>query len=297
MDLAFRTGFVRALGRRLYYESIGDGERGSLLGLHGGPGATHDEIRPIAAIAQFGYRVVLYDQLGCGRSERPRSYRGMTIQHLADEADAVRRALNLGVCHLFGYGFGGALAMQTVLLHPHGFKSLLVGSGFASMRQREDEVLRLVSTLPSRDRSAILEGERPGGRRGRRYELAAARFLRSHLSDLAVTPIDLALTESNSNQEAGRAAYGANASQLITPRATGTLAGWDIRRDLYRIRVPTLVTVGQRDHMTPACARTIHRAIRGSRLVVFRNSAHDSLFKEGDRYLRVVRDFLLRIGT
>ncbi|MGI0154573.1 MAG: alpha/beta fold hydrolase [Thermoplasmata archaeon] len=102
-------------------------------------------MRPIADLAQFGYRVVAYDQFGCGLSQRARSYRGMTIDALADEAEAVRRELNLCPCHLLGPSFGGALALQTALRHPRGFRSPIVGSGYASVEQLSDEKIRLAS--------------------------------------------------------------------------------------------------------------------------------------------------------
>jgi proline iminopeptidase len=52
------------------------------------------------------------------------------------------------------------------------------------------------------------------------------------------------------------------------------------------------VTVGARDLVTPACARTIHQGIRGSRLVIFRKSGQDALFKERDLYIETVMNFL-----
>ncbi len=286
---SFRSGYVRAAGHRLYYEALGEGKRGSLLCLHGGPGATHDSIRPVTALAQFGYRIVLYDQFGCGRSQRSRSYEGLSILTLADEVDAVRRALRLGRCHLFGYSFGGALALQAVLRHPRGFRSLIVGSGFASMQQLQKEILRLVSLMPASDRDVILKCERQGQLNNRRYLQSLARFNRRHLSDLAITPIDLALTGRNFNAAVGKALYGPDD---LTSRATGTMAAWDVRDQLRRIRVPTLITVGRRDSVTPRCARTLHRAIHGSRLKVFEKSGHDCLFKEQDRYLESVLGFL-----
>jgi len=63
-------------------------------------------------------------------------------------------------------------------------------------------------------------------------------------------------------------------------------------RKLKRICVQTLVTVGAQDLVTPACARTVHRGIRGSRLVILRKSGHDALSKERDLYIEAVRVFL-----
>lgn len=292
MKFEFRSGFVRAAGHRLFYEELGDDERGSVLALHGGPGGTHHLMRPIADLAQFGYRVVLYDQYGCGRSQRPRSYRGLTIEGLADEAEAVRRALGLGRCHLLGTSFGGALVLQTALRHPRGFRSLIVGSGYASVDQLSDEKTRLVSRLPSVHRRAVEEAEVRGRARGRAYERALLLFRRRHGSTLPVTPIDLVLSGRNFNPAVWKALVGKND---LTVRATGTMAGWDVRDQLPRIHLPTLITVGRRDFITPTCAHSIQRGIRGSRVIVFERRGHDYLYSERAGFVASVRDFLARV--
>jgi proline iminopeptidase len=119
-----------------------------------------------------------------------------------------------------------------------------------------------------------------------RYKKAMAEFMRRHFSDLRVTPYNL--TIGTTNTKIMRMMTGE--PDAIT--VTGNLASWNVTRKLKEVGVPTLVTVGARDLVTPVCARTIHHGIRGSRLVIFRNSGHDALFKERDLYMETVRDFL-----
>jgi len=76
----------------------------------------------------------------------------------------------------------------------------------------------------------------------------------------------------------------------------GTMAGWDITGDLRRVRIPTLITVGQFDHVTPACAREIHRAIPHSRLVIAKGKGHLLFFEDRDRYITLLRTFLSQAG-
>jgi proline iminopeptidase len=240
----------------------------------------------MADLASLGYRVVWYDQLGCGRSEKPRSYRNYTIERAADEAEAVRRVLRLGRVHLWGYSYGGSLALQTILSHPRGFLSLVVSSGFASTAEWVAELHRLISRLPTKTRTAIEAGEAKGRFDDPRYKKAVAEFMRRHFSDLRVTPYNMAIATANTK---------IMRMMMSDPEAftvTGNLALWNVVRKLKQIRVPTLVTVGARDLVTPACARTIHRGIRGSRLAMFRKSGHDALFKERDLYMETVRNFL-----
>jgi len=72
--LPTREGFVSFRGYKVWYCIVGEREeRGKLplLCLHGGPGAPHDYLEPLGAIAATGRRVVFYDQLGCGNSDQP----------------------------------------------------------------------------------------------------------------------------------------------------------------------------------------------------------------------------------
>jgi len=291
MALGFQDGFVRVLGYRIYYKLIGRPLKGTLLCLHGGPGGSHWSMINMADLASLGYRVVWYDQLGCGKSEKPKSYRDYTIERSADEADAVRRRLHLGRVHLWGYSYGGPLALQTILAHPSGFLSLVVSSGWASTREWNSEIHRLISQLPAEMRRAIEAGEAKRRYDDPTYRKALAEFMRRHFSDLRVTPYNMATDTVNLK---------ILRTMACDPEAftvTGNLASWNVKRKLNQIRVPTLVTVGARDLVTPACARSIHGGIKGSRLVIFKKSGHDALFKERDLYMDTVRNFLDNISN
>ena len=72
----------------------------------------------------------------------------------------------------------------------------------------------------------------------------------------------------------------------------GNLKDWDITARLPEIKVPTLVTVGRYDEVTPKVAETIHKGIHGSKLVVFENSAHLTMWDEEESYLNTVKEFI-----
>jgi proline iminopeptidase len=74
----------------------------------------------------------------------------------------------------------------------------------------------------------------------------------------------------------------------------GNLADWDVTERISAIAVPTLLTVGRHDELTPASSEMIQERIAGSELVVFEESAHLSHWEERERYMEVVRDFLRR---
>jgi proline iminopeptidase len=73
----------------------------------------------------------------------------------------------------------------------------------------------------------------------------------------------------------------------------GNLRDWDVTRRLSEIHIPTLVIGGRYDQITPKIAETIHSGIPGSKLVIFENSAHVPMWEEQDKYLKVLKEFIL----
>jgi proline iminopeptidase len=74
-------------------------------------------------------------------------------------------------------------------------------------------------------------------------------------------------------------------------------ASYDILARLPEIRVPTLVTAGRHDWITPLEAnREIAEAIPDAELVVFENSGHSPQEEERERWLEVVGAFLARVA-
>jgi proline iminopeptidase len=62
------SGFTEGAGARIWYRTLGRGEPVVLL--HGGPGADHTDFLPYLAPLARRFRLVLFDQRGCGQSER-----------------------------------------------------------------------------------------------------------------------------------------------------------------------------------------------------------------------------------
>ena len=117
-----QEGFIPVTdGYRVWYRIVGGGadhEDIPLLALHGGPGVPHDYIENLADLASDTRRVVLYDQLGCGRSDQPDDTSLWRIDRFVEELGIVRRELDLDEVHLLGQSWGGMLAIEYALTQP-----------------------------------------------------------------------------------------------------------------------------------------------------------------------------------
>ncbi len=281
-------GFVEVDGYQVWYRRAGEGGV-PLLILHGGPGAGHDYLDPLGALAE-DRKVVFYDQLGCGRSDQPDDTSLWRIERFVAEVDAVRDALGLERVHLLGQSWGGWLAIEYMLSSPRGVVGLVLASTSASIPQFVAEAERLKAALPPEAYETMLRYEASGEFHHPEYEAAVMEFYRRHLCRL--DPFPEPLLRSMNNLE-GNPVYetmnGPNEFFVI-----GNLKDWDRTDRLGEIDAPTLITVGRHDEITPACAETIHRGIPGSELRVFEQSAHVAHLEETEAYLRTVADFLTR---
>ncbi len=118
---------------RLYWEEYGNPAGEPVIVLHGGPGGACTP-----AMARYfdpgRYRIVLFDQRGCGKSEPTVASAGPAIalannttSHLIEDINRLRAALDIdGRMHVFGGSWGSTLAMAYAIAHPHHCASLIL---------------------------------------------------------------------------------------------------------------------------------------------------------------------------
>jgi L-proline amide hydrolase len=280
-------------GYHTWYRIVGDGEaegKYPLLALHGGPGACHDYLISLDAIAQSGRRVIYYDQLGCGNSaigdSRPEMW---TPALFVEEIDHVRQALGLDKVHLLGQSWGGMLAMEYMITQPKGVISLTIASSPASMEQWVSEANRLRSKLPQDLQATLTYHEAEGTIDHPDYQAATAEFYARHVCTIVPNPdfVARSFEKLGANPEVYYTMNGPTEFHVI-----GTLKHWNIIDRLPEINAPTLVTSGKYDEATPLISGTVYTGIPGARWVTFDHSAHMAHVEEPERYMRVLNDWL-----
>jgi L-proline amide hydrolase len=297
MDTAIpiKEGVVSFRGYNVWYRVVGEREAPGklpLLCLHGGPGATHDYLEPLEAIAATGRRVFFYDQLGAGNSDHPHNPAMWTVELFVEEVGVVRQALGLDRVHLLGQSWGGMLGMEYALTQPVGLASLIVADSPASMPQWVAEANRLRAELPPEVQQTLLKHEAAGTTDDPEYQEAVMVFYRRHVCRLNSWPDCVNRTFEKLTQEP-EVYYTMNGPSEF--HVIGTLKDWSIVDRLGEIRVPTLLLSGRYDEATPAIIETIHRRIPGSEWVIFEQSSHMPHVEEPERYIQVLGEFLNRV--
>lgn len=290
-----QEGFIPVLGEyRVWYRIVGGGaerEQVPLLALHGGPGVPHDYIENLVDLASDTRRVILYDQLGCGRSDQPGDPSLWRVERFVEELGIVRRALALEEIHLLGQSWGGMLAIEYALTQPQGLVSLILASTLASMPLWVAEANRLRDELPPEVQATLLRHEAAGTTDDPEYLQAMQVFYERHVIRVVPMPDQV----KRALDQVGQVYYIMNGPSEF--HVTGVLKNWDRTDRLGEIRVPTLITSGRYDESTPLINEVLHKGIADSEWILFEQSSHMAHIEEPDVYLPTIESFIERIET
>ena len=110
----------------LYCETEGEGV--PLVLIHGGPGGTHHCFHPWLSDAKDKFKIIYYDQRGCGLSDFSAG-EGYSFEQTVDDLEKLRIALKIDKWVVLGHSFGGGVAQYYTIKYPQNVLGMvLVGS-------------------------------------------------------------------------------------------------------------------------------------------------------------------------
>ncbi|WP_434433250.1 proline iminopeptidase [Lactiplantibacillus paraplantarum] len=291
--LDVQEGYMPFHGYQTYYRIVGDqsSTKTPLVLLHGGPGSTHNYFEGFDDLAaQTGRPVVMYDQLGCGRSSIPDDAQLWQATTWVAELQALRTYLGLAEIHLLGQSWGGMLAIIYACdYHPEGIKSLILASTLSSAQLWAQEQHRMIRLMSPVDQVAIADAERQQNFTSAAYLTANQHFMEQHASG-PVTDADpeFLRRSKHAGTTAYRVAWGPNEYN-----PTGTLADYEYTEKLRQLQVPTLVTSGTDDLCTPLVAKTMVDHLPNATWTLFPHSRHMAFIDEAPVYMARLQRWLV----
>ena len=287
-------GFIDVEGGRVWYRSFGSSGGIPLLMLHGGPGIPHDYLDPLAILADER-RVVFYDQLGAGKSDRPQDPLLYTVDRYVRELGAVRAALDLDEVCLYGQSWGTSLVVEYALTGDAGSPAqgvcgIVLSSPCLSVKQWAEDADKLIAAMPETERLALEHGRVANSFDTSEYRAASAAFDRRHLSRLAAPTEPMQRMFAGANMAVYKAVWGPTDFE-----ATGAMRRFERAADLHRLTMPVLYMCGHYDGATPDTTAWYASLTPQSETVVFENSSHVPHLEEPSEHERVLRDFLRRL--
>ncbi|GAA4489823.1 prolyl aminopeptidase [Gluconacetobacter tumulicola] len=132
----FRSGFLdTGEGHRVYWELCGNPDGIPVVFLHGGPGGgctpSHRRLFDPAR-----YRILLFDQRGCGRSTPHAGLDNNTTWHLVEDIERLRVLTGMERWLVFGGSWGSTLALAYAETHPDRVTGLIL-RGIFTLRRSE----------------------------------------------------------------------------------------------------------------------------------------------------------------
>ncbi len=283
------TRQVTVDGFKVVTYSYGEGDDVLFL-LNGGPGLPCDYLRdPHIHLADEGYRIVAFDQLGCGNSDRPDDPALWDISRYVEEVETVRDALGLNNVHLLGQSWGGWLSIEYALTYPGEIRSLILANTCGDLPHLTTELNRMRNALGSETVAMMLHHESLGSFDHPEYQAAITVLNYRHVCRLKEWPDSLLASVTDWNMGPYGTMQGPNEFLYI-----GNLKDWNRISDMHKLKMPALIVTGTHDEIGPACAIRMDNALPNSQVVVLPNSSHVPFYEEPDAYFTALKEFLSR---
>ncbi|NBB68944.1 MAG: prolyl aminopeptidase [Alphaproteobacteria bacterium] len=290
-------------GHRLHYEQSGNPHGRPVVVLHGGPGSG-SRPKQRGYFDPERYRVVAFDQRGCGRSTPHGRLEANTTPHLVADIERLRRHLGVDRWLVFGGSWGSTLGLAYAMAHPERVDGLVVWGVFTgtageiawtfgsagAARLFPLEYERFLEPLPPHQHGEPVRAHyrlmRGADATLRRRALNAWTRWENKISDLVVHEqlLDEQLADrqyvlTHSLFEAHYFAHDCFLEWPLLERAS-RLGG-----------VPVAIIQGQLDLVCPpASAVALHRAVPNSRLHLIAGAGHSPNAEVVDALVRAVDD-------
>jgi len=131
----YESGYIKKGIHEIYYEQCGNPKGKPAIFLHGGPGGGCGTLSR-RFFNPKKYRIILFDQRGCGRSKPHTCLEDNSTWHLIKDIETIRRKLKIDKWLVFGGSWGSTLAIAYAQKHPKNVSQMIL-RGIFMLRQKE----------------------------------------------------------------------------------------------------------------------------------------------------------------
>lgn len=260
-------------GTRLHHEVIGRPDGEPVLMIQGLGADSRGWMRQRRAFAAR-HRVVLFDNRGVGRSDKPEGRYDLEV--MAADALAVLDEAGIESAHVVGASMGGVLAQLLGVRHAHRVRSLTLACTAARHHPWRRELLA--------EWARVAQEEGMGA-----FAPQAVRWLVGPRSLRRFWPAFNTL---------GAVALNVDADPFVSQVEAILSLDDAVRDELTSVSVPTLVIVGSQDILTPVGdSEEIAELVPTAELAVVTGAAHGFMFEHASAFNRTVLDFLDRASV
>jgi proline iminopeptidase len=294
-DRTVKPMYTNVNGARLYYDVLGDGNDDTIMILHGGPGISdHQKGKQAYEPLAEDFELVVYDHRGCGESSLTPPY---SNEQYAEDAEALRRHLDLGEVAFIGGSYGGYITQEYAIRYPENLAGFVLRDtaptgdeqrAWDNARESWDDLKAAAFDIPDitwEEFERVMNGNVRSDEEFERIWLGMLPLYESDIEEFDAEAARESVAELTFHHETHNVMF------------TEEHPNIDYTDDLPDVDVPALVTVGRNDWITPPeDSREIADLLPDSRLVIFEESGHSPNLDQQDQYLHRVREFFAEIG-
>jgi non-heme chloroperoxidase len=262
---------------KLHVDDTGGSGRPVVL-IHGWPLSGESWSAQVDALASAGYRVITYDRRGFGRSDKPLV--GYTYEVLSDDLSALVEALDLREATLVGFSMGGGeVASYCARFGASRLRSAVFASSVTPyLLTTKDNPDGPLSKKQAAQMAASLTANQD-------------EFYEQFVSDL-FSADGVSTVSEEQRKETLELCH--QAGKLPALACLSTFGSTDLREDLEKVSVPTLVIHGDVDQVVPfaGSGKRTHEAIAGSRLHVIAGGPHGANVSHAEEFNEALLEFL-----
>ncbi|RDI59451.1 prolyl aminopeptidase [Microvirga subterranea] len=273
-------------GHRVYWELCGNPRGKPVVFLHGGPGGgcTPTQRR---YFDPDKYRILLFDQRGCGRSTPYASLEANTTWHLVADIERLREMLGVDKWMVFGGSWGSTLALAYAETHPDRVSEIIL-RGIFTLRRAEllwyyqegaswmfpDKWERFLAPIPEEERGDLMAAYR----RRLTHEDPAVRQEAAQAWSLWEGETITLLPDQNYSDQFGDGHYALAFARIENHYFVneGFFEEGQLIRDAHKLRnIPAVIIQGRYDVATPAkTAWDLHKAWPEAKFIMVPDAGH-----------------------
>lgn len=285
-ELTNGEGFVDVTGGKIWYRVSGQGDKTPILLLHGGPAYPSYYLNALNPLGK-DRKIIMFDQLGCGRSDAITDTTLMTIENFVEQTNKLLNSLGVKEFHLYGHSWGSMLGADYYLKYPDGIKSIIFASPCLSADRWTIDSDSLISMLP--DSTEVVLRNNIKGISQDSAKLANA--VNSYFTNFYTRKLPTSPGFDSTVSQVGWNVY----SYMWGPNdffAIGTLKNYDRTKELSSINVPTLYIAGDYDPARPNALLYYQSLTPNSKVEIIKNAGHMTMDDNNSDYLKALTDFL-----
>lgn len=283
-----KEGFIPVTGGNVWYQISGNGPGIPLLVLHGGPGSKSSDSDPLRQLGT-DRPIIHYDQLGCGKSDRPDDVALWTVERYVEELEQVIQELELEEFHILGHSWGTMLLAAYLFKKPEGVRSVIFSGPALDAQRWERDQRDYLKQFPKEVQETIEICERKQTTDSPEYKQAVKAFYKRHMCRVEPWPKEMEEDMKELNHQIYNFMWGASEFTV-----TGTLKNFDATGRLKEIEMPALFTCGRFDEATPEATEHYAGLVQDGEFHVFENSSHMPGIEEPEAYAETVSEWLNR---